>query len=191
MDKPFSVLMKWQENADKIDKLLYVEGKNKDKMLVHPTGLFSWIKSVTKDPHSKEVRRESLKTCTQFGFSRTMDSMLKVYRLAKKEGDLKTIYVGMTEVNDRPCVTIERVLPEIEIPQRARSLSKLFRGKPKKIMKYPVARLVVSFDVEYVLPTSVSTFNWKGELVGRYIYEDLKLNTGLTEKQFTKKANGL
>ena len=54
-----------------------------------------------------------------------------------------------------------------------------------------VARLVVEFDVEYVLPTRVSCYDWRNKLVSRYVYKDLKLNTGLKSGDFTRKANGL
>ena len=86
-DKPFSVYMNWQKNAGSANKLLYVEGSNNNKMIVHPTGLFFWIKSVKKDPCGKEAKKASRRTCDQFGFRRSMKSLLEVYELAQKRGD--------------------------------------------------------------------------------------------------------
>ena len=171
LEKPFSVFMKWKKNAGRGDKILYVDGAHDGKMIVHPTGLWSWIKSVKKDPRSKDVKRASLKTPDQFGFHRGMTNMLDIYREAKENGDLRINYIGPTKVKGRPCVAMERVLPADK--------------------GYPFARLLIEFDVEYVLPTSITCYDWSGQLMSRYVYGDLRFNTGLTEADFTPAANGL
>lgn len=170
-ENPFSVLMSWEENAGAIDKLLYVEGQNENKMLVHPTGLLSWIKSVKRDPRSKEVQKASRSSCDQFGFYRSMQNLLKIYKQAEKYGDLQISYHGRTKVDDRECVAMERILP------------------PK--VDYPYARLVLEFDVEYLLPTAISCYDWQGRLVSRYWYEDIKFNQGLKLAMFSPKSQGL
>ncbi len=170
-ENPFSVLMSWEENAGSIDKLLYVEGQNENKMLVHPTGLLSWIKSVKRDPRSKEVQKASRSSCDQFGFYRSMQNLLKIYKQAEKYGDLQISYHGRTKVDDRECVAMERILP------------------PKA--DYPYARLVLEFDVEYLLPTAISCYDWQGRLVSRYWYEDVKFNQGLKLAMFSPKSQGL
>lgn len=168
---PFSVLMQWQENAGSIDKLLYVEGSNDDQMIVHPTGLLSWIKSVKRDPRCAEVKQSSRKTCDQFGFERTLQSMLDVYNAAEEAGDLETNYLGETFVYDRPCVAVERVLPP---------------GKD-----YPSGRMIVEYDLEHGLPVGISSYDWQGNLLSRYAYSELNFNVGLTSEQFTPGHNGL
>jgi Protein of unknown function (DUF1571) len=170
-DKPFSVLMTWRKNPGKVDKLLYSEGSYDNKMVVHPTGLFKWLKSARRDPKSKEARQSSRRTCDQFGFFRSMDSLLKIYTLAQSQEDLRIGYVGKTLVDKRPCIAMERILP------------------PKK--EYPYARLVMEFDVEYVVPTAITSYDWQGRLIGRYVYTNLRFNIGLTQDMFTTKANGL
>jgi hypothetical protein len=163
--------MNWQENAGAVDKLLYVEGHNKNQMIVHPTGLFSWIKSVKRDPRSKEVRKASRSSCDQFGFYRTMQNLLKIYKLADKNGDLRIACKGMTKVDDRDCIAMERILP------------------PKD--DYPYSRLVMEFDVEYLLPTAITCYDWQGKLLSRYIYKDLKFNQGLKLAMFSPSTQGL
>jgi len=170
-ERPFSVLMKWKKNPGKVDKLLYAEGHYDNKMIVHPTGLFSWLKSARRDPKGKEARQSSRRTCDQFGFYRSMDSLLKIYTLAQNQGDLRIGYVGKTMVDKRPCIAMERILPV------------------KK--EYPYARLVMEFDVEYLVPTAITSYDWQGRLVGRYVYKNLRFNIGLTQDMFTTKANGL
>jgi len=170
-DEPFSVYMQWLENAGKIDKLLYVEGQNDNQMVVHPSGLLSWIKSVKRSPQDEQVRKTSRRTCDQFGFYRSMESILSVYELAKKNQELQTVYVGQTTVLGRPCVSIERLLP----PHA----------------EFPYARLVMDFDAEYALPISIASYDWQGNLLSQYQFQDLKLNVGLTASAFTPQANGL
>jgi len=168
---PFSVIMEWQKNAKTIDKLLYVEGYNDNKMIVHPTGWLSWIKSVKRDPRCAEAQRSSRKTCDQFGFYRTLEDMIRIYQQAKQEGDLQTRYLGQTQVDNRPCIAMERVLPA------------------KK--DYPCARMVMEFDEEYLLPTAITSYDWQGKLLSKYVFTDIKLNTGLSLAEFTPQANQL
>jgi hypothetical protein len=170
-ERPFSVLMDWKDNPGKVDKILFVEGRYDNKMVVHPTGLFSWLKSVRRDPLGKEAQQSSLRTCDQFGFYRSMESLLKIYTLAQEQGDLRISYVGKTLVDNRPCIAMERILPV------------------KK--EYPYARLVMEFDVEYLVPTAITSYDWQGRLVGRYVYKNLRFNIGLTQEMFTTKVNGM
>lgn len=170
-EEPFSVLMKWKKNAGSVDKLLYVEGSNNNQMIVHPTGLFSWIKSVKRDPRCKEALKSSRNSCDRFGFNRTLESMLKVYELADKEEDLEINYLGQTIVNGRKCAAMERILPANK--------------------KYPSQRMVVEIDLEYLLPVSVTSYDWQNKMISRYRFGDLKFNTGLSTQRFTPKANKL
>ena len=100
-----------------------------------------------------------------------MKSLLAVYERAARAGDLQIRYLGPTRIDNRPCIAMERLLP-------AR------KG-------YPYARLVMEFDVEYLLPTAISTYDWKGRLVGRYVYKDLQFNLDLPPDKFTPQANDL
>ena len=84
---------------------------------------------------------------------------------------MRTGYLGRTKVDSRVCISMERVLPA------------------KK--EYPYARLVMEFDVEYLVPTAISCYDWRGRLLSRYVYKDLKFNIGLTSSRFTPKANKL
>jgi len=171
-EEPFSLLMNWKENPDKIDKLLYVENRrNNSKMIVHPTGLFSWIKSIERDPRCKEALRSSRSTCDEFGFYRTMAKILKVYEQADKQEDLQIRYLGETRIDDRPCIAIERRLP------------------PRK--QYLAARVVLEFDKEYILPTSITSYDWQGKLLSQYVYKNLCFNSDLKSAQFTRAANNL
>ena len=170
-EQPFSVLMQWQENPQRIDKLLYVEGQNGGKMIVHPSGMLGFIKSVRRSPLDEDVRKSSLRTPDQFGFKRSMQSMLAVYQDAARKNDLQTRCLGDSVVDGRPCVILERLLP----------------AKPE----YPFARLVIDFDTGYLLPARVTAYDWQGNLISRYTFTNLEFNLGLTSEMFIPKANNL
>jgi len=169
--KPFSLFMEWKENPLGADRMLFVEGQNNDKMLVHPTGLLKWLKCIKLDPDGKQARKCTLRTCREFGFRRNMLKALKTYQSAKQNGELTMTSSGLRIINGRRCLVLERILPERK--------------------EYSTARLVVRLDLEYLLPVQIECYDWEGDLIGRYSFTDLKFNTSLTDKDFDPKANNL
>ena len=170
-EKPYSIYMEWEKNSGAADKLLYVKAENNNKMIVHPTGMLSWLKSVNRDPGGKDARKSSLYTCDQFGFYNSMKRGLKDYELAKKNGDLKIKYVGLTKVHGRKCIAVERILP--------------------KKKDYSTARLIIKLDIEYLLPVALERYDWNNKLIFRISFKDLKFNIGLKTKEFKPELHGL
>jgi len=167
-EAPFSVVMKWKKNPDSIDKLLYVEGQNKNKMVVHPTGAFAWIKSVKKHPRCKEALKNSLRTCDQFGFYRNMRSIREMLQAAKKSGSLKMRYLTTGIIDSRAYITTETIL---------------------NVKDYPCAKLIMDIDTEYMVPTKLTFYDCRGKLLCQYKFTDLKLNQGIDSKTFDAKTH--
>lgn len=170
-DKPFSIVMEWTKNAGKTDRLLFVKGKYNDKMVVHPTGMLAWIKSVERDPRGKDVLKRSLRTCDQFGIRNLLNRITALYQGNVKDKGFSVKYIGSEEIDNRPCIVLETVMPN------------------NKISK--TRRLILVVDMDYRLPVSITSLDGKGNLMSKYSYTGLDFNTGLTDKDFTKKANGL
>ncbi len=170
-EKPYSIYMEWKKNSSTADKLLYVKAQNNNKMIVHPTGLLSWLKSVKRDTGGKDARKSSLYTCDQFGFYNSMKRGLEDYELAKKNDDLEIKYIGLTKVHGRKCITLERILP--------------------KKKDYGTARLIIKLDIEYLLPVVLERYDWDDKLIFRCSFRDLKFNTGLKTEDFKPAAYGL
>ncbi len=168
---PYSVYMQWEENANGAEKLLYVKGQNDGKMIVQPTGMFSWIKSVRRDPDCKAARKTSRYTCDEFGFYHTMKRVLKSYELANTRGDLDIKYIGPVKVHGRNCVAFQAVLA--------------------KKSQYPSARVIIKFDVEYVLPVGLELYDSDDKLCFKSSFGDLKFNVGLKDHDFAPKVCGL
>lgn len=168
-EKPFSVFMQWQKKTGPIDKLLFVEGKYDNKMIVHPRGFFvGWIKSLKFDPHGKEARKVSLRTCDEFGLYRMMREMLRLCRLADDGSGLKVKYIEEKVFDKRKCIELEILLP---IDPR-----------------YNQRRVVLRIDTEYMMPVYVASYDARNELIGKYSHKDLQFNVGLPDSYFTPGA---
>ncbi len=171
-NKPFSIFMKWTKNPGKIDRLLFVKGQNKNKMVVHPTGLISFIKSVERHPGSKEVFKANLRSCDKFGIRNMLERLKRNCKAAQLNRTLKTTYLGETLVDNRPCIAIEVIVPRA--------------NKSKEFKK-----MIIKVDLAHRLPVSVKSLDKDGKLLSTYTYTNLKFNTDLTDADFTKKANKL
>ena len=174
MESPYSVAMKWVENAPNADRVLYVEGKYGDQMLARPTNLFvrSLVGgSVLRRPNDPEAMKSTLRPVNMFGFKRGMQSLLEVYRKARQAGDLKEAFGGFAKAAGRDAIAIIRYLPA------------------KK--DYPAHKTVVYFDLEYLVPIGMKNYDWDGALSSQYFYEGLRFNVALTSEDFLPKSNDL
>ena len=170
MNTPFSVAMKWTENAPIGDRVLYIEGKYGNQMLVRPKGLLGKIVgTVKRKPDGPEAMRNTLRPVSMFGFRRGMENLLKVYRQAQKAGDLKEEFGGYAKVGGRDAVCLIRYLP------------------PAK--DYPAYITKVYIDTEYLVPICIEAYDWDEQPQARYVYKDVKFNIGLADEDFTPQAN--
>lgn len=172
MTSPFSVAMAWKQNAPRGDRVLYVEGKYDNKMMVRPTAPFLQLLSggsVLRQPDGPEAMRQTLRPVSMFGFGRGLQSLINVYRQAKANGDLKTSFGGHAEVAGQKCVVLIRHLPAKE--------------------DYPAYKTLVYIDVDHLVPVCIEAYDWDEELQCRYLYKDVKFNVGLTDDDFTPEAN--
>ncbi len=172
LDEPYSVSLNFTKNAPIGERVLYVEGKNDNQMLVKPKGfLFTLVGTVKRQPDGPQAMRNTLRPVNMFGFARGLASLIKVYRQAEDEGDLKTSFGGFAEVAGRKTVVLIRHLP------------------PKN--DYPAARTLVYVDLEYLLPICIEGYNWDEELSCRYLYKDVKFNVGLSDEDFLPETNDM
>ena len=179
-NKPFSLFMQWTKNPGKADRLLFVKGQNNNKMIVHPAGLFSLIKSVERDPKGKEVFKHSLRSCDKFGIRNLLDRISSVSKISSKNGNFKAAYTGETLIDKRPCMVIETDIGKIKVTDQ--------KGKTEVSN---VEKVILTVDLGYCLPVSIKSLDAKGNLISKYTYSNLKFNTNLSDANFTKKANKL
>ncbi len=173
MDDPFSVYMKWVRNIPAAERILYVEGKYNNKMLIKLKSSFLNILAgtVTREPDSKEVMEKTRRPVTMFGFKRALKSLLDVYSKAAERNDLTQSFGGYVKLNGRDAIVIVRKLP------------------PEKDYETAVTRTYI--DLQYLVPVKIEGTNWDGQLTGTYIYKDIKFNVGLNEDDFLPEACGM
>ena len=172
-DKPFSVFMRWEQNAELVERVLFVKGQNDDMALVKPAGLLQLfvpghVRREVSGPDSVRVSRRRL---DQFGFGNILNGILSVNRKAKDLGDLQFSYQGTSTIDGRPTLVFERILPD----------------KPE----YPERKLVLHIDSDWWLPTATFFYNLDDQLLGQYVLTDVKLNPRQTDTDFTAKTCGL
>jgi hypothetical protein len=175
MQQPFSVAMKWTENPSQADRIIYVDGKYDNKMMVRPAnGLIrALFPAVLRDPRCKDAKAASLRTIDQFGFENSIMSLLKVYRQAKKQNHLKEDFGGYAEVAGRKAIVLIRYLP----PEN----------------NYLAHKTVIFIDLESMVPICVEAYGWGNspELIFRYVHKNLKLNVHMTDEDFLPETNDI
>lgn len=173
LDKPFSVSFLWTKNQPSpADRLLYVEGKWDNQMIVRPSGLLAWAGPQFRPPDGPEAMKNTLRPVNCFGFERAIVSLIDVYKDAAKKGDTKIEY-SFAKVNGRDTLMLVRYLPL----------------KPE----YPAWKTKTYIDLEYLVPIMIEGYGWDDRhlLINRYQFTNIKFNSGLTNDDFLPEANGM
>jgi hypothetical protein len=152
--------------AQKVDRMLYVEGSHDNKMLVRPTGLIRRIvPCVELDPNGEEVRKNSSRTITDFGMKNILETTRERLRESQAKGGLEAEFLGLGNLDG--C----RVL--------------MLRASDSE------GNVVIELDASRLVPLRIRKHDAAGQLVGLFYFKDLEFNCGLDDSDFTKEANGL
>ena len=173
-EKPHSVYMVWKQGTRKAERVLFVEGENDNQMLARPAGRIARLAAgnvVARPVDGTDARSAGRYTLQQFGFKRTTEPLVKVWRQAREKGELQVEFLGvkrLKEAGDRPCWT--------------------WRSLGKKPDAQGISEVVVSVDTENWLQVGTVLKNEKGGLLGSYYFRDLKLNPEHKKDQFKRAA---
>jgi len=181
-EKLQSVCMHWTKNAAKARRVIYVEGKwtkgGQPAALCEPHGSVARliVRSIVMPINGPEAKAASRRTIDQFGFANALELIVKYSVMAKQTGELKLEYTGEGTVDDRPTYIFKRVLP--------------YTGEDGK---YPDRLLVYHLDKETLLPVMCASYadDEGKELLGQYMYTNVKLNARLTDADFDGKTYNL
>jgi hypothetical protein len=177
-EKPYSVVLKWDQGARKAERALYVAGENGDKMLVRPTPFWS-LMARTKyevkdglaivDPDSEDARSSGRFTIKEFGMYNGLARLLGDWEAAQKKGALHVEYlVGEQtpeQAGGRPCHVLRRT--QFLRPERD-----------------GVTEQTVYIDKETWLQVGSVARGPEG-LIGAYFYRNIIINPDLPADQFT------
>ena len=167
---PFNVFLKWQQGAGRIDRALYAPTLLGPEILVHPTGLAGLLAPVVRiDLEGKHA--DSARQIRDFGFASALDRLIQRGLLAQTRHELNTTFLGETTVGGRAAIGVQWRLP------------------PARDHQY--GRIVVHLCRQTLLPLTVALWDCDEELQAKYIYENLQLNVGLTDDDFSTASCGL
>ncbi len=172
---PFSVLMIASPESKKIRRALYVEGSLHDKhgrelMLVEPCGWKRLLVSSAKIPiDDKRVMEFNRVTISGFGFKAALEDFARSNTLGEELGVLDLTYDGRGNIDGRPTYVFSRRLP--------------YEGENGR---FPAALTVVQLDQEWLMPVEMRTYTDRAgqRLLAHYRLTNVKLNNGLTDREF-------
>ena len=175
--RPFSVFFVWKENANKVRRALYidrpdyVDSKGRKLARVEPNGAIArlFVRDIKLPLHSKRSREVSRRSLDDFGFGAFFRMLEEYNGAAAEKGVLRFSFVGTGQIDGRPTYVFERYLP--------------YTGEDGP---WPDAKMIMHLDQQWLLPVAVYSYaDAKGtKLLGSYVFEDVKLNVGLTDRDF-------
>lgn len=167
--KPFQVYLRWPDDAPNGGmEAIYVQGENKDKILVHPAGLADLLVPTAEiDVAGEAAMKNNRHPITHLGIGYFLERFGADFRRADQNDEITVYYRGVRRIESRD-------YHEVEIFLEPR------QGNPG----YYCYRSVLFFDVEHHLPMRMLFYNWENDLQESYAYTNLVLNPGLTAADF-------
>jgi outer membrane lipoprotein-sorting protein len=163
--KPFKVYMKWTNDPYKGREALYVEGWNKNRMMIYESRVIGGV-TVSLNPKRYIAMKSSRHPITESGLGQLIKLIGENLVKGIKAGELQFIQHTMETVYVYQTWKIELIFPK------------------NKGMGYYCYRTIINIDVEKNLPLKVQIYDWDNILIEDYGYENLKLNVRLTDTDF-------
>ncbi len=165
--RPFNIYMRWI-SPSKGQESLYVQGANNNKIRARGSGLKGLV-TVNLDPTGALAMENSRHPITEAGLQNLVGTIATNVRRGLRAGELVSKDHGEQTVYGRKTRELEGILPK----DRSKG--------------YYCHRCIVDVDLETKMPIKVQIFDWEDRLVESYGYELLKLNPGLSDKDFDPK----
>lgn len=176
LDEPFALLFNYLENGGLAQKILYnsvgTDGKPTTTFRILPAGVLRHAGWQSRDIHGPEALANSRKTLDQFGFENALLMLRDVATRATETGRLRKLaYLGQREVDGRTTLLFERVVHA-------------------EGADFPDSICLYHIDLATLLPTGVTSLDKDGELLGHYLFTQLRVNNGLKPDFFTVASQG-
>jgi hypothetical protein len=158
--------------------VLFIEGENDGKMLVKVGGLAPSFLHVKDFPDSPKVLSASRYPVTDLGFHHLMKTMLDREERSRagdptgRNTDVKITHGALVEKRPSTCIRVLRHERQADLPH--------------------IVELYI--DEDWQVPTRLVGYDWPEKsgaepvLLESYTYQDVHLNVGLPDSDFTKKA---
>lgn len=173
--KPFMVYMKWVGKVREGQECLYVKGRHDNKLIARGTGVWGLV-TVKLDPIGKVAMDKRRHPITEAGIDHLLELLRRDQKLAAEHNEGRVTDKGKVRDKDedngkpqeRQLRVFECILPKDKRPG------------------YYCHRAVIGFDTKLLLPVSISIYDDEDKLLEQYRYHNIKLDVGLTEKDFDK-----
>jgi outer membrane lipoprotein-sorting protein len=164
--EPGHYYFRWEEGRFAGREVIYVAGKNKDKIVAHPGGFFRFI-TLHLDPEGSEAMKRNHHPLKESGIEKIIAIIEKDYDRFKKSG-LGTIrLIEENSIDGRDVWVIHCEFPENR--------------------EFYSHKIILYFDKELKLPIKVTVFDWTDTLFEEYYFRALEINTGIEERDFDPK----
>jgi hypothetical protein len=167
---PFSVYMFFLEPS-KGREVIFVEGKNDNKLQVHETGLASLIGTLSLAPEDSRVMVENRYPITRAGLKKMLESVVQQWEEETKYGETDVKYFQDAKVGDYKCRVIESSHPQ-----------------PRRQFKFHMTRLWI--DEKSGLAVRVQQFGFpkkkdvKPPMLEDYAFTSIKPEVRLSDRDF-------
>jgi len=162
---PLSLYLKWIEAPHKGSELLYVEGWNENRVRVHRGGILRFIVRNFKPTHPV-LMKNNLRPVTSTGIGYLLETVAENMRKATGLGELTFSGGGKETVYGRNTQILKVIFPK------------------EKAQDYAGHRYIINQDVESRALIRIRIYDRDNQLVENYGYENLDLNTQLTDADF-------
>jgi hypothetical protein len=166
--KPFCVYIKWYEGPQAGTQALYVNGQNDGKVLARQGGLLGLV-TFRLQPTSKLALSDNRHPITEAGIGFILDLIESNRKRAVANG----------------CARVRRLEDRANFQPRGPRYELLVEADEKS--GYYCRRALVTFDPQTRLIVAAQVFDWDNKLVEDYRYLNLRLNIGLTDRDFDPK----
>lgn len=179
---PFSVYLKWLEGGDVGRELLYVEGQNSNKMLVHVGGFKGrFLPSLKLDPNGSLAMAEARYPITKAGLLELV-KLAVLYRQSdiKQKSGVRCHMIENHEFEERPCYCFTIEYDNADI-------SKTYR------------KSITLIDRETLMPVVIKNFTWPDQvdadttentdeatLIEFYAFKDINMSEQLADIDFDR-----
>ncbi|MCX8116437.1 MAG: DUF1571 domain-containing protein [Desulfobacterota bacterium] len=163
--KPFKVYMQWIEGPGKGREIYYVEGWNKNRILVREPGTFGTV-TLHLNPLGRLAMQGSRHPITDAGLGFLVRLFGENLRRGWASGQVAYELLKEEQVYGRRALVID-----LRFPRDPR-------------YGYYCYRTLMAIDTQTKVPIRVVAFDWEERLMGDYGYEQLVLDAGLTDDEF-------
>lgn len=211
--KPNDIYMKWLNRPYKGQEAIYRQGNGTDKMTVHKGGLLG-VFTLNIDPKGARAMKNQHHPIYESGIGATIALVKRGLLTGIKRKEYDVSYEGKKLLDGRETMVIEGRFPErcegithtvqegenlwviaekynqdmyviLHNNDRIRDPKDIKAGTKLLVPYHYCQRIVIYIDRESAILVKVDIFDWEGNLYETYQYTDLKINLGLTDRDFS------